>query len=101
MQSSKHGAVREGELSLPVSPGCNIVAQEGTYTVEVTCFMGGGDPFPVAVPVRDFGHEGRGSLPNRMSSYRSNEGNKAGRGCNCNQKKCDAFYKGFLHPLSF
>src|ERR1700733_2821227 len=94
MQSSNDRAVRERKLPLPVRLDRCIVAQDGTYTVEVTCFMGRGDPFPVAVPVRDFGNEGRGGFPTRLSWSRGNEGDKPGHCCNCNQEECEVFHKG-------
>src|SRR5580658_980511 len=93
MQSNKHGAIREGKLPVPVCLGCYIVAQQGTYTVEVSCFMSRRDPFPVAVSVRDFGNEGRGRFPTRVSWCRSNEGDKAGQCCNCSEEQCEAFHK--------
>src|ERR1700689_2474143 len=93
MQSSKDGAVRERKLPIPVSLDRYIVAQDGTYTVEVACFMGRGDPFPVAVPVRDLGNEGWGGFPTRVSWYRENDGDKAGHCCNCNQEECEVFHK--------
>src|ERR1700689_198553 len=92
MHSCNHRAVGERKLSLPVGLDRYIVAQDGTYTVEAACFMGRGDPSPVAVPVRDFGNEGR--APTRVSWCRSNEGDKAGRCCNGNQKECEVFHKG-------
>ena len=63
MQSSNDRAVRERKLPIPVGLDRYTVAQDGTYTVEVACFMGRGDPSPVAVPVRDFGNEGWGGFP--------------------------------------
>src|ERR1700738_348736 len=56
--------------------------------------MGRGDPSPVAVPVRDFGNEGRGGFPTRVSWCRGNEGDKAGHCCHCNQEECEVFHKG-------
>ena len=76
MQSGNDRAVRERKLPIPVGLGRYIVAQDGTYTVEVACFMGRGDPSPVAVPVRDFGNEGRGGIPTRVSWCRCNEGDR-------------------------
>src|ERR1700722_10459754 len=94
MQSSNDCAYRERKLPIPVGLDCYIVAQDGADTVEVACFMGRGDPSPVAVPVRDFGHEGRGRFPTRVAWYRSNEGDKAAHCCNGNQEECEVFHKG-------
>src|ERR1700749_3881725 len=94
MQSSNDGAVRERKLPIPVGLDGYIVAQDGTDTVEVACLMSRGDPSPVTVPVRDFRHEGRGGFPPRGSWCRSNEGDKAGYGCSCNQEEGDVFHKG-------
>ena len=63
MQSSNDCAVRERKLPFAIGFDRYIVAQDGTYTVEVACFMGRGDPLPVAVSVRDFGNEGRADSP--------------------------------------
>jgi TolB-like protein/Flp pilus assembly protein TadD len=91
MQRSNDSAVRERELPIPVGLERYLVAQDGAYTVEVACFMGRGDPFPVAVPVRDFGNEGR--APTRVSCCRGKEGDKAGHCCHCSQDECEVFHK--------
>jgi hypothetical protein len=77
MQSSNDRAVRERKLAIPVGFERYLVAQDGTYTVEVACFMGRGDPSPVAIPMRDFSNEGRGGFPIRVSWCRGNEGDRA------------------------
>src|SRR5271156_6111711 len=94
MQCSKDRAVRERKLPIPVGLDRYIVAQDGADTVEVACFMGRGDPSPVAVPVRDFGNEGGGGFPTRVSWCRGNEDDQAGHCCNCNQEEGEAFHKG-------
>jgi hypothetical protein len=63
MQSSNDCAVRVRELAFTEGVERYIVAQHGAQTVEVACFMGRGDPLPVAVPVRDFGNEDGCGLP--------------------------------------
>src|ERR1700733_11674820 len=94
MQSCNDRAVREGKFAIPVGLDRYVVAQDGTYAVEVACFMRRGDPSPVAVPVRHFGNEGRGGFPTRVSWCKGNEGDKAGHCCNCDQEECEVFHKG-------
>jgi hypothetical protein len=67
MQSSNDCAVRERELPFAIGFDRHVVSQDGTQTVEVACFMGRGNPLPVAVPVRDFGNEDRGGFRIRVS----------------------------------
>src|SRR5580658_542568 len=98
MQSGNDRAVRVRKLSFPEGVECYIVAQDSTQTVELACFMGRGDPLPVAVPVRNFGNK-RGGFPIRVSWRRGNEGDKAGYCCNCNQEECEVFHKGSSNPI--
>ena len=67
MQSSNDRAIREGKLSFTIGIDRNIVAQDGAQAVEVACFMGRGNPSPVAVPMRDFGNVRCGGLPIRVT----------------------------------
>jgi len=61
--------------------------------------MGRGDPLPVAVPVRDFGNEGRSGLPIRASWRWDNKCDKAGHRRNCSQVECEVFHKGSSIPI--
>jgi hypothetical protein len=84
MQSGNDCAVRERKLSFPVGLDRYIVAQDGTQTVEVACFMGRGNPLPVAVPVGNFGDEG-GGLAIRVSRYRL-DGSVGASGCGAGER---------------
>jgi hypothetical protein len=86
--------VPSGKLALPVGVDRYIVAQDRTKAVEVACFMGRGNPLPVAVPMRDFGNEDRGGFSICVSWCRGKEGDKAGYCCNCAQEECEVFHKG-------
>src|ERR1700733_5719043 len=92
MQSSKDRAVRKRKLALAEGLVCYIVAQESTETVELAGFVGRGGPPPVPVPLRNFGNV-RSRCPIRVSCCRSNEGDKAGHGCNCNHEECEVFHR--------
>src|ERR1700722_3814181 len=94
MQSSNDCAIRERELPFAIGFDRYVVAQDGTQTVEVSCFMGRGNPLPVAVSVRNFGNEVRCSFAIRASWRGGDEGDKAGHGDNCNPEECDVFHNG-------
>jgi hypothetical protein len=94
MQGRKDCAVRKRKFPFPEGVDGYIIAQEGTQTIEVACFMGRGNPLSVAVSVRNFGNEVRGSFPVCVPWCRRNEGDKSGHRCNCNQEECEGFHKG-------
>src|SRR5580658_1885752 len=92
MQSSDDRAVRERKLPFPVSFDRRVVAKDGSQAVEVACFMGRGNPSPVAVPVRNLRNVGCGRLTIRLAWGRRHECRNAGDCCGCNQEECKAFH---------
>src|SRR5262249_15771942 len=88
------GAVRERELPFAIGLDRDVVAQNAADIIEVACFVGHRDQYPVAVSGGNVGYEDRSGLLIGLSRGGAHGGDHAGECCNCNQHYSNPFHHG-------